>query len=342
MTEVAGPVAVDILTGFLGAGKTTLLRRLLDKGALEGTAILVNEFAALPIDQRLIGLSGGEVAVLGDRCLCCVVDGNLRATLVGLLERRASGDLPPFTRILIETSGLADPTPLLATLVADPVLKARLRPGRVVTLVDLCHGEATLADSDEALAQIIAADWIGLTKPDLAAPGAAEALKKQLAALNPLARILDFGGTPFDPFSRSDFPDSAAFQRQSHRFTALPAARIRHGEIVATVLRWPRPVDWAVFATWLSLLAHRHGAKLLRVKGTLRLAGGEDKGPILIQSVRHVVHMPEHLPAGAGPDGIELVMILRDIDPALLRRSFEAFLRRAQAEDAVEDLHATG
>jgi len=323
MSDAEARVPVDVLTGFLGSGKTTLVRRLVESGVLADTAILVNEFAGLPVDQRLIGLSGGKAAVLGERCLCCVVDGNLRMALLGLLEARASGAVPPFRRILVEMSGIADPTPLLAALASDRMLKPRLRLGHVVTLVDLCHAEATLAESDEAISQIVAADRICLTKRDLAAPDASVSIGMQLAALNPLARIL-VDEAADNPFRADETFGGAALPRSA--FQASAPAPTRHGALRATILRSDAPVEWAAFATWLSLLVHRHGKKLLRIKGTVRLAGEAAQGPIVIQSVRHIVHMPEHVPGGSGAAGAELVVIGHDLDAAALLRSFDAFV----------------
>ena len=311
-----GLVRVDVLTGFLGSGKTSLVRRLVESGALTDVAILVNEFAGLPVDQRLIGMTGIEAAVIGDRCLCCIVDGNLRAALLGMIEGRASGRLPPFSRILIETSGLADPAPLLAALASDPMLRPRLRLGRVVTLVDLCHGAASLDDSEEAVAQVLAADVILLTKADLAVPEAAGALTARLAALNPIARIEQASA---DPFDRSMIPDLAPGRLARRGFRAVPATP-RHARIASSVITIEAPVEWARFAAWLSLLLHRHGSAILRSKGLVVISTEDGPAAVMIQSVRHVVHQPEHVDSADGATA--LVMIARDIAPERLERSF--------------------
>lgn len=315
---------VDILTGFLGAGKTTLIRRLLESGHLRDTAILVNEYASLPLDQRLIALSGGSASVIGEGCLCCVVDGNIRDALLDLAERRAAGSVPPFSRILIETSGIADPAGLVATLALDRMLKPRFRLGRVVTLVDLAEGAASMAEGPEAVSQIVCADLVLLTKGETLDPTAPETARAAIAALNPLAPVrIDDGH--LDPFDRAAFPDHP--RPAGRRFAAMPAAP-GHAAIRSGVLRLPGPIDWPSFAAWLSLLAHRHGGKLLRLKGTLTIAGGDGR-PVLIQSVRHIVHRPEHLPPESAGDGLELVVIARDLDPERLQRSLSAFLAAA-------------
>lgn len=325
MSDAAPLIAVDILTGFLGSGKTTLIRRLVESGRLRDTAILVNEFAALPLDQRLIALSGGSARVVGNGCICCVVDGSVRDALIDLAERRASGEIPPFARVLIETSGIADPAGLVATLALDRRLKPRFRPGRVVTLLDLFEEETPIEEtSPEALSQIVCADLVVLSKAGLAPAAPLDAITRRVAGLNPLARIVVDDGM-LDPFDRTVFPEAPGRPQPGRSFIAAPAEP-RHDAIRSGVLRIAGPVDWQAFATWLSLLAHRHGGKLLRLKGTLTLAGGDGR-PVLVQSVRHIVHRPEHLPLDTAPDGLELVVILRDLEPALLQRSLEAFLK---------------
>lgn len=332
MSDPDAPAIVDVLTGFLGAGKTTLVRRLAENGALAGTAVLVNEFADVPVDRRLIGMSGLRAEIFADGCLCCAVDGDLRMSLLRLLESRASGEIPLFSRILIETSGIADPSPLIATLVSDAMLRPRLRLGHVVTLVDFCHAAATIAGQEEAVAQIVAADMVLFTKADMADKRRKDAAIRAVKAINPIAGLMEFapGGPLLDPFAQVRRGNierrPVPVERSSH------AAGHRHA-VAATVLRWPSALDWAVFASWLSLLLHRHGGKVLRMKGALTVLGEEHHGPVVIQSVRHVVHAPEHMASGDFKGGAEIVVIARDLDPALIRRSFETFMRRARTQE---------
>ena len=308
---------VDVLTGFLGAGKTSLLRRLIAEGALRDTAVLVNEFAALPVDDRLVAIAGAPVGLIGEGCICCVTDVNLRAALIGLLDARERGAMPPFSRVLIETSGLADPGAILAALAADPMLKARLSAGRVVTLVDLMHGEATLDDSAEAIAQIVAADAVFFTKQAGADSGAAARLSQRIASLNPLAAILP--ERVEDPFAWP-LPDAGGVVRHRalRRFEAAPA-ETRHGGIAAGLLTAAAPVEWSRFAAWLSLLLHRHGNAILRVKGEVAIRGDGAVSAVMVPSVRHVVHAPEHL---ARAEGTALVVIARGLAPAAIEDSF--------------------
>ena len=321
-----GPVIVDVLTGFLGAGKTSLIRRLGEAGALADTALLVNEYADLPIDQRLLGLSGLKADVLGDTCLCCVIDDDLRSSLLKLLDLRAKGEVPAFSRILIETSGMADPAPLVATLAKDPLLRPRLKLGMVVALADVCHYADTLHDQEEARAQIVAADRILLSKADIAPDGAVEDAVRVMTKINPLAEL-----DVTDPAKTSAdiFRPVSRLRPSREGDTATDKHAHSHDRMATIVLRWPEALDWAMFASWLSLLLHRHGRSILRIKGVLLVAGEEQHGPLFIQCVRHVVHEPEHCPDETAVAGAEIVMILRDIDPDLVRRSFEAFMARA-------------
>ncbi|HWJ72431.1 MAG TPA: GTP-binding protein [Kaistia sp.] len=327
------PIAVDILTGFLGSGKTSMIRRLVEGGALRETAILVNEFADLPVDGQLIGLSGASASIVGDRCLCCVTDGNLRAAIIALIEGQADGRTPSFRRILIETSGIADPTPLIATLATDPILKARVRLGRVVTLIDLCHGATTLDESAEAMAQLIAADIVLLTKAELAEAGAAERLADRIGAVNPIARTFAAGG--FDPFDRALLPDQALPPRAARAFMATPAAP-RHDRIAASVLTTDAPVAWARFAAWLSLLLHRHGDTILRIKGSVGIEMQDGPAAVVIQSVRHVVHKPEHVPADPGTSRTALVVIARGLDHERLAASFHRHVTTDKGVDIAQ------
>jgi G3E family GTPase len=323
------PIVVDVLTGFLGAGKTTLLSRLLDAGVLEGVAVLVNEFAALPIDHQLLIETGAPTEVFVNGCLCCATSNGLRAGLVQLLERRAAGTVAPFTRILIETSGIADPTPIARVVCTDPLLSRRMRMGKIVSVVDLLHVAETLDDHNEALAQIVSSDHILLSKGDLISPEQRRAAIAAIDRLNLLASVRDLHAenSIVDPWLEAIGSQRYGAPRS---LLAAPGEVLRiHHALNATALRWPSPVNWASFAAWLSLLLHRHGAKILRVKGLLRVAGNEGQGPVVIQAVRHVVYTPRHLTTGGDVRGLEVVVITRDIDPQRISRSFAAFMSSA-------------
>src|SRR5689334_3747172 len=185
-------IPVHVLTGFLGSGKTTLLNRLLREPGLADTAVIVNEFGEIGLDHLLVTGGRDNVLLLESGCLCCTLLDSLRETLADLYHRRARGELPPFRRVVVETTGLADPAPILLTLLRDPVATAWYELGRVVVTVDAVHGAEQLADYPEARAQVAAADLVLFTKTDLAG-GAPAGLSDAVARINAAARLADAG-----------------------------------------------------------------------------------------------------------------------------------------------------
>lgn len=310
--------AVHILTGFLGSGKTTLLKGLLAAPALSGTAVLVNEFGEVGIDNLLVEALADDVVLLRSGCLCCSVRGDVKQAVLRLKARVAAGEMPPFERLVIETTGLADPAPLLATFHADPMLRHQHRIENVVTVIDAVNGSANLDRFDEAMRQVAAADLLIMSKIDLAGADRAASLRKRLEAINPAANIEQRAlGDPAPPHWLSAAPPRP--RSASPARTSNP-----HGDTRSFILGADEPIDWAAFGLWLSMLLNRHGDRILRVKGLLRVAGADN--PVLIQGVQHIIHQPEHLPAWPGEPRTEIVMIARDLDPVLVQRSFAAAL----------------
>lgn len=320
----AESLPVDVVTGFLGAGKTSLLRRLLKSPELAGAAVLVNEFGEIGLDHLLLERVDADVVLLKSGCVCCTVRGDLKVALEGLLVRRARGEIA-FDRIAIETTGLADPTPVVATIVSDAALRHRLAIGAVVCVVDALNGAETLDRQEVSLRQAAAADRIVVSKIDLAAPDATAALQARLRTLNPTADILLLDETAAPPalWLAGDRPVS--------RFLAdSPPAEPGHGA-GAFLLEADRPLDWARFGLWLSMLLHRHGDEILRLKGVVQIDGVAT--PVAIQGVQRVVHTPEHLNDWPGENRrSRLVVIARGVDPETVRRSFRAFNNLASIE----------
>ena len=330
-------VTAHLLTGFLGSGKTSLLKRLLALPDLRGTAVLINEFGEVGLDHLLVEEVDEQVVLLKSGCVCCSIRGDLRDGLERLHGRMESGQVPPFERVAIETTGLADPVPIVAGFTADPALRWHFRLGNVVTVVDTVNGVANLDRFAEAVKQVALADRLVLSKADLADPGP---LGQRLRGLNPTASLhLSTEAAPA-PASLllDDFHDPASRSAEVARWLGEASSHGHHAHGPTTFsLTAEAPLDWAAFGLWLSMLLHAHGASILRVKGLLHVRGVPR--PVVIQGVQHLVHKPLHL--DAWPDGrpqTRLVLIGTGLDRDAIERSFRAFCRlgRSAAARAAE------
>lgn len=319
-------IALNVITGFLGSGKTTLLTRLLKDENLGDTALLINEFGDVGIDHLLVEEVAPDTILLPSGCVCCSIRGELRDALRGLLERRARGEIPAFRRVILETTGLADPASILATLGHDPHLRGSVHIGLVITLVDASHWALQERLHPEWLAQVAAADRLLLSKTDRVDSEQRHALRSRLAALNQ-APILDTADIQsgdqllLGEGLRSVEPAREVSRWQLHRVQSTSA---RHGDAQVCCLSLERPLDWVGFGVWLSMLLRCHGERILRVKGLLNV--NDSQAPIVIHGVQHCLHAPVHLAAWPSADRTSrLVFILRGLDPDQLRRSFEVF-----------------
>src|SRR5476651_544998 len=292
-------IPVIVITGFLGAGKTTLLRRFLGTPEGKGTAVVVNEFGATGIDDALVRSSTDETVLLGNGCLCCIARTDLQQALRRMVVERERGELPDFKRIVIETSGLADPSPILQTFATDRALGELFHVEALVTVVDAEAGGDTLAWSSEARKQVILADRLVVTKTDIAGEGAGAALAATLRALNRGAEILEAVNGELDP---SQLTEPAADQRNA--FVAEAAHSDGIGSFVLTL---DQPMPWPAFAQAMDSLMALRGPDLLRVKGFLDVEGCQ--GPVVVQFVQHLAHPPVELTAW--PDGNRRMQIGR-------------------------------
>jgi G3E family GTPase len=355
-------IPLTVITGFLGAGKTTLINRLLKDPALVDTVVIVNEFGAIGLDHLLMETVDDGMVLMQSGCLCCTIRGDLVNTLEGLLRKRDNNRMAPFRRVLIETTGLADPAPILQTVMSHPYLGLRYGLEGVVTLVDAVNGMATLDTQPEALKQAAVADRLVITKADLAGADR-DALELRLRALNPAAAILDASTAAaadlldcglYDPATKS--PDVArwlrdeavleALGRNAHRHTdgsvhadgdgtdAAASARGQdHNDINrhdASIRAHAFTTDQAIaaesFALFQDLLRSAHGPKLLRLKAIVKIAESPEN-PVIIHGVQHVFHPPVILERWPDEDRrTRMVFITKDLEPGFVEGLWAAFL----------------
>ena len=320
-------IPVNVVTGFLGSGKTTLLQRLLNHPDLTDTAVLVNEFGEVGLDHHLLQSSTVPTLLMDNGCVCCAIRGDLQDALRDLWNQRERREIPAFRRVVIETSGLADPVPIAYTVLAEPVLQHHFRLGNVVTVVDAVNGLDQLREFEESVKQVAVADRIVLTKTDLAEPGAIGRLKARLTELNLSAPILDAADDPSpQDLIVEDLHDAAGKAREvDHWMAAARPMDHHHSEgVTSFAMIFDHPLDWTAFGIWMTMLLNRHGDRVLRIKGLLNVAGVET--PVLINGVQHVVHPPVHLPDWPDDDRrSRLVFIVRDMDRQRIEASLAAF-----------------
>ena len=308
-------IPVTVVTGFLGAGKTTLVRRFLATPEGAGTAVVINEFGSVGIDDALVRASTDDVTLLGNGCLCCNTRSDLQNALRNLVAERAQGTLPPFTRILIETSGLADPGPILQTFATDRALGGEFHVEVVIAVVDAVGGLDTLKWSAEARKQIILADRLVVAKTDLAKSQAVKRLTMRLTALNPHAAV--HTAVDGDLEARCLLEADAAAGRAALRAGFVAEAEHSDG-IASFVLTDDAPLSWDAFARAMETLIALRGPDLLRVKGLLNVVGC--RGPVVVHVVQHLAHPPVELAAWPGKDrASRLVFITRGISETQVR-----------------------
>jgi len=323
---------VTVLTGFLGSGKTTLLAALVADPRFHDTAIIVNELGEASIDHALLRQASGDVVELAGGCICCRAAGDVVRALRDLHHRRATGALPSFRRVVIETSGLADPAPLLATLIELPVTAARYALSGVVATVDSGSGMETLDRNPESVKQVAVADRVVLTKTDRAAPS--PELRQRLRALAPGARLLEAahgavdGALLFDAgLSRGGTaaPDARGWLNEGAY--ASHGARLRHDPHIGSfVWRHAEPLEWEDLEAGLESLRDVAGGRILRMKGLVAVAG--EPGPRAVHMVQHALYPPARLPDWPDDDHTtRVVFIGRDLEERAVAQILDSFIR---------------
>jgi G3E family GTPase len=335
-----GRLPVIVLTGFLGSGKTTLLNGLLKHPDMSSTAVVINEIGEVGLDQHFIDESDTDVVMLANGCLCCRVLDDLQDTIANLYARRTQGQLPAFERLIIETTGLADPGPVLEGFLSNPMLRRCFHVAGVVTTLDVVHSAGQLDEFYEAVRQVAVADTLVLTKQDIGDRQAASVLADRLRTLNPGAQIVDVDDAIRDPRRLFDsvLVERAGAWRVKAGGEFVPAmkAAMDHGRgrphdarVAAFAVTVDEPVDWGVFSDWLRRLRIENGDRLLRIKGILNVRGEHD--PIAVHGVHHVLHPPTALREWPWEDHrSRLVFITTDLSRDVIVSSLEEALQRGE------------
>jgi G3E family GTPase len=341
VSPLAGRIPVTLLTGFLGSGKTTVLSHVLRRPEMSRAAVVINEIGEVGIDHDLVAMSSENVSVLANGCICCSVRTDLQETLRELFGKRRAGEIPDFDRVVVETTGLADPAPVAQTLVGDTMLAAHYRPDGVVTLVDAVHGQALLRDEPEARKQVALADRVLVSKTDLATPQQLAALRADIEGLNRAASIDLVLHGEVDPALLTGLGLGSArageqtlrflHEAPDHRLRPFNAGGSPHLADIRTVsLRFEEPFTWPAFTAAMELLTSIRGADLLRVKGIVNVEGQ----PLVVQGVQHIFHPPVPLDGWpSGDHGTRLVFITRRIGEQTIRGLLEAVRNVAGSAD---------
>jgi len=347
--RAANRIPGTLITGFLGSGKTTLLNALLRHPGMRDTAVIVNEFGEVGLDHLLIETAFEDAVLLKSGCICCTTRGDLVDTLGDLFERRSRGAIPHFDRVVIETTGLADPAPILHMLMAEAAITERYRLDRVIATIDAANASHQLERQYESAKQAAMADRLVLTKTDLASPREIEAVTARLRALNPTAPVLRAVKGAIDPAVLFDRIDGGALRAETFEADD-PHVRHDHNHdhdhehdaheehlhgIASWSLTHSGPVSWRRLAAWLEALVSLRGPDLLRLKGIVEVEGRTR--PMVVHGVQHVLHPASELERWPGSErGTRIVFITRDIAASALAASFRASVAQRESFSALQ------
>lgn len=317
-------LALTLVTGFLGSGKTTLIRRYLETDDGADTGVIVNEFGETGVDHSLFVHAAEHVELVEGGCLCCARRHDVAEAMYRLV--RMSRDGRSFRRAVLETSGLADPAPIIATLDRDPWLRSHVRLASIVAVIDAVSGIDNLRSQAEARRQIAIADTVVITKTDMRAARPFDDIVTQVRDLSPDARIMDAQSADF---LLRDILGGLGSPAVHHLAAPLEATEIHSQDVTSFTLQLDEQVDWPAFTVWLSALLHAHGSRILRVKGLLRTSSSAE--PLAIHGVQHIMHPPTHLPMTQDTDGSFLVFITRGLERSAISESLTRMMRWTSA-----------
>ena len=317
---------IIVVTGFLGSGKTTLLSNVLKYGKFANTAVIINEYGQAGLDHRLIRRIEERTRLLSGGCICCNMREDLINELKEILNEAERGRIQ-LDRVVIETTGLADPAPILFSILMDPVLTNRYYVDGVVCCLDAANGELHLRNNPESVKQIVTADTIIITKTDIVEKETVQEMRERLRQLNPAAIVMEAANGVIDPeivFANSQSQMEIRRTRLEQLKTEYPDRPTPHDNGVRSMsIRFYEPLDWTAFGLWMSMLLYAHGEKMMRIKGMVDVG---DSGPIIINGVQHVIHPPRHLADWNGEEkNSQIVFIMKDLEPEHLMDSLVAF-----------------
>ena len=370
MSAASDRIPVTILTGFLGAGKSTLLNRILKDPAMKDAAVIINEFGDVGIDHLLVESSGDAIIELSDGCLCCTVRGELVDTLANLMDAVQTGRVKPVKRVVIETTGLADPAPVMQAIMGNPIIATNFDLDGIVTVVDAVNGAQTLDNHEEAVKQAAVADRLILSKRTMASQEVLRALEARLDALNPRAALMDADSTEagqvgvlvnglYDPASkiadvgrwlRDEDAHDAHHHHDHHHHGADghhhhhdhhhghdhqdPHDVNRHDSSIRSFsIIEEKPIEPMALDMFIDLLRSAHGEKLLRMKAIVAVSDRPDR-PLVLHGVQSIFHPPSRLPAWPDPQDrrTRMVLITKDLPEAFVKDLFDAFLGKPRID----------
>lgn len=367
MSAASDRIPVTILTGFLGAGKSTLLNRILKDPAMKDAAVIINEFGDVGIDHLLVESSGDAIIELSDGCLCCTVRGELVDTLANLMDAVQTGRVKPVNRVVIETTGLADPAPVMQAIMGNPVIATNFDLDGIVTVVDAVNGSQTLDNHEEAVKQAAVADRLLISKRTMVSPEALRALEGRLDGLNPRAALMDADSAEagqasvlvnglYDPATKiadvgrwlrdEDAHDAHHHEHHHHGADGHhhhhhhghdhqdPHDVNRHDSSIRSFsIVEDKPIDPMALDMFIDLLRSAHGEKLLRMKAIVAVSDRLDR-PLVLHGVQSIFHPPSRLPAWPDPEDrrTRMVLITRDLPEAFVKDLFDAFLGKPRVD----------
>ena len=329
---------ITVVTGFLGSGKTTLLSNVLRDPRFENTAAIINEFGEAGLDHRVIRRIEESTRLLSGGCICCNMREDLINELKNILNEAERGDIP-LDGVVIETTGLADPAPILFSILMDPMLTNRYYVDNVVCCLDAANGELHLKNNPESVKQLVTADTVIITKTDLVSNEQVDLMREKLRQLNPAALVREAANGVIDPevvFGGAGL--NSMETRLSNVRQLMEQGPSHGGDVRSMSIKFYEPLDWVSFGLWMSMLLYAHGEQMLRIKGIVDVG---ERGPIVINGVQHIIHPPNHLDDWNGEEhNSQIVFIMKELEPERIMESLKAFQEILGSAPVIEEINS--